>query len=229
MRRGLVRSRHEAHLLIKEGRVAVAGITRTKPASTVLPSAAIEIESGPRFVSRGGFKLEAALAHFGLEVKGRRVLDVGAGAGGFTDCLLQRGAASVVAVDVGSGQFSPDLAAHPSVTLHEQTDVRSLPEERFAVVVVDLSFISLCAVASKLTDLLESDGDLVALVKPQFEAGRGRVGKGVVNAPETRSAQVTAVRDCLGAAGLDTVGWFDSPLRGEHGNQETFLWVRNKT
>jgi 23S rRNA (cytidine1920-2'-O)/16S rRNA (cytidine1409-2'-O)-methyltransferase len=228
VRRGLVRSRHEASDLIRQGRVSVAGVDRPKPATAVAVGADIEVLPGPRFVSRAGYKLEAALTHFQLEVAGKRALDVGAAAGGFTDCLLQRGAAEVVAVDVGRGQFSPLLASHPQVQVWEGTDVRTLKAPPFPLVVVDVSFIPLCDLAADLARLTEVGGDLLALVKPQFEVGRPGIKRGVVRAVSIREDLVEKVRDCFGAARMDTVGMFDSPLTGEQGNQETFLWARRR-
>ena len=228
MRRGLVRSRHEASELIRQGRVLVTGIDNPKPATSVSANVEIEVVPGPRFVSRAGYKLDAALAHFGVEVVGRRALDIGASAGGFTDCLLQRGAVGVVAVDVGSGQFSPLLAADPRVTILEGTDVRHLEYPPLPLVVVDVSFISLCDLAADLARLTEIGGDLIALVKPQFEVGRAAIKRGLVRAGTPARDPLAKVRDCFKDARMDTVGTFDSPLTGEHGNQETFLWARRR-
>jgi 23S rRNA (cytidine1920-2'-O)/16S rRNA (cytidine1409-2'-O)-methyltransferase len=180
---------------------------------------------GGRYVSRGGYKLEAALDYFGIEARGKRALDVGASRGGFTDCLIRRGAASVTAVDVGTGQLDPVLAHHPVVFVHEQTDIRSFADDRFSLVVVDVSFISVCRLADALSARVEPGGDLLVLVKPQFEAGKGAVGRGVVRDPALRRKAVEAVKGCLVAQGLDTVGVLASPLEGEHGNQEFFLWA----
>lgn len=207
----------------------VDGIAVAKPASRVGAGSAVEIEGGARFVSRAGYKLDAALDHFHLDVHGVSALDVGASAGGFTDCLLSRGAARVVAVDVGRGQFSPSLLRDDRVSLYEQTDIRAFVGERFPLIVVDLSFISLCSVAADLSRLLDDGGDLVALVKPQFEVGREAIGRGVVTDDAVRETALAAVRECLMGVGVDTVGEFDPHLRGEHGNQETFLWGKKET
>jgi 23S rRNA (cytidine1920-2'-O)/16S rRNA (cytidine1409-2'-O)-methyltransferase len=230
VRRSLVRSRGEAQDLILNGRVKVAGTACTKPASIVASLDPIEILDGPRFVSRAGAKLDAALGRFGLSVSGRRALDVGAGAGGFTDCLLQRGVESVVAVDVGHEQFPEQLRADRRVTVWEGLDVRQATEAQlskpFDLVVADVSFISLCAVAGALERWLGPRGDLVMLVKPQFEVGKESVGRGVVTLRSARAAAVDKVITCYSASGLDTVDLMPSPVRGEHGNQEYLLWMR---
>jgi 23S rRNA (cytidine1920-2'-O)/16S rRNA (cytidine1409-2'-O)-methyltransferase len=184
---------------------------------------------GTRYVSRGGYKLEAALNHFGIGVAGRRALDVGASRGGFTDCLIRRGAASVTAIEVGIGQFDPALARHPRITAHERTDIRSFAADRFPLVVVDVSFVSICGLAEALAASVEPGGDLLVLVKPQFEVGKAAVGRGVVRDPALRQQAVEGVKGCLAARGLDTVGVFASPLEGEHGNQEFFLWATNQS
>jgi 23S rRNA (cytidine1920-2'-O)/16S rRNA (cytidine1409-2'-O)-methyltransferase len=179
----------------------------------------------PRFVSRGGEKLAAALAHFAVDVRGRRVLDAGASTGGFTDCLLQAGAAQVHAVDVGRGQLAWSLRHDPRVTVRERTNVRALEPSDLGgpvdVTVADLSFISLVTVAPALARCTRSDGDLVLLVKPQFEAGRARLGKGgIVRDPDVHRAVLYEVRDGLRDAGLHVVDVMVSPLRGADGNVE---------
>jgi len=180
---------------------------------------------GPRFVSRGGEKLAAALERFAVPVAGRRALDAGASTGGFTDCLLQAGAAHVVAVDVGRGQLAWSLREDARVTVLERTNVRALePAEvggEVDLTVADLSFISLLTVAPALARCTRADGDLVLLVKPQFEAGRARIGKGgIVRDPDVHRAVLHEVRDGLRAAGLFVVDVMASPLRGADGNVE---------
>jgi 23S rRNA (cytidine1920-2'-O)/16S rRNA (cytidine1409-2'-O)-methyltransferase len=186
----------------------------------------------PRFVGRGGEKLDAALETFAVEVEGRRVLDAGSSTGGFTDCLLQRGAATVVAVDVGRGQLHPRLRDDPRVVVRERTDIRSLdladvggPVE---VVVADLSFISLRSVLDSLFAALVPGGELVLLVKPQFEVGRVEAsrGKGVIRDPEVRAAAVADVRDALSGGGAVIMGEMESPLKGSAGNVELLLHAR---
>jgi 23S rRNA (cytidine1920-2'-O)/16S rRNA (cytidine1409-2'-O)-methyltransferase len=182
--------------------------------------------AGPRFASRAGWKLAAALDHFGVVVEGRRCLDIGASTGGFTDCLLQRGAASVVAVDVGRDQLSPTLRGHPAVTNREATDIRTFDPADvggpFPLVVVDLSFISLCVVAPMLAGITAAGGDLLALVKPQFEVGRENIGRGVVRRADLREQAVARVLGCLDGSGLDSLGVMKSTPIGEHGNHEYF-------
>jgi 23S rRNA (cytidine1920-2'-O)/16S rRNA (cytidine1409-2'-O)-methyltransferase len=182
-----------------------------------------------RFVSRGGEKLDAALDAFGIEVDGRRVLDAGASTGGFTDCVLQRGAATVVAVDVGYGQLHERLRADPRVEVRERVNVRAL--ERGAVdpppdlVVADLSFISLRTVAAALLAVAAPGADLVLLVKPQFEAGRELAarGRGVIREPEVRADALEAVAVRLAGLGATIMGAMVSPLRGADGNVELLL------
>lgn len=205
-----------------------------KPARLVSAADPIVL-AGPlaRFVSRGGEKLDAALQHFGIDVKGRTALDAGASTGGFTDCLLRRGAAAVVAVDVGHGQLHPRLRDDPRVEVMERVNIRylgpaDLGGRRFDIVTADLSFISLRTVASALTFLARPGADLVVLVKPQFEAGRAVVsrGRGVVRDQEVwRQAIKGAVGAFLGA-GAKLAGEMASPLLGADGNQEFLLHLR---
>ena len=198
VRRGLAPSRERAAQLIADGRVRVSGATATKPATGVTTDVAIvvtESEHGPDYVSRGAHKLAGALAAFGpagLEVAGRRCLDAGASTGGFTDVLLRAGAAEVVAVDVGYGQLDWSLRQDPRVVVHDRQNVRALTAELIGgpvdLVVGDLSFISLALVLDALLGVTRPDGDLVLMVKPQFEVGKDRVGKGgVVRDPGLRS------------------------------------------
>ena len=186
---------------------------------------------GPRFVSRGGEKLQAALEHFDIRVSGRRALDAGASTGGFTDCLLQAGAAHVVAVDVGHGQLAWSLRTDPRVTVLERTNVRYLGVDDIdgpaGLCTADLSFISLSTCAPALSRCTTPDADLLLLVKPQFEAGRSQVGKGgVVRDPSVHGQVLRRVRDGLALAGLHAVAVMPSPLRGADGNVEFFLHCR---
>jgi 23S rRNA (cytidine1920-2'-O)/16S rRNA (cytidine1409-2'-O)-methyltransferase len=185
----------------------------------------------PRFVSRGGDKLDAALDRFELDVVGVRALDAGSSTGGFVDCLLQRGAAEVIALDVGRGQLDERLRKDPRVIVHEGRNVRSVgaellgPAGRVDIVTADLSFISLRTVAVALAGLVRPGGDLVVLVKPQFEAGRPAAsrGKGVIREPALWRAALIEVASALGAAGTGIMGAMASPLRGAAGNVEFFL------
>ena len=229
MRRGLVRSRSEAQHLIESGKVAVAGVDRPKPASHVTPDTAIEMAAAETFASRAGEKLAAALEAFGIAVDGKLAVDAGAAAGGFTDCLLRRGAAHVVAVDVGHDQLRPELRRDSRVTVLEGVNITTAFAGPlggpFDVVVADLAFVSLCAVAPALAGLAKPGADVIVLVKPQFEVGRAMIGRGVVRDPATRQAAVDAVSRCFQAVGLDTLRVMAAPLTGERGNQEYLLWA----
>ena len=187
----------------------------------------------PRFVSRGGEKLDAALERFGIDVAGRTALDAGSSTGGFTDCLLQRGAARVVAVDVGRGQLDLRLRRDPRVVVMERTNVRhlspaTLGDQGFDIVTADLAFVSLRTVASVLVGLAAPGADLVALVKPQFEAGRVEAsrGRGVIRDPGVWARAVVGVRDAFAAAGAAMMGLMRSPLLGAEGNVEFLAHFR---
>jgi 23S rRNA (cytidine1920-2'-O)/16S rRNA (cytidine1409-2'-O)-methyltransferase len=190
-------------------------------------------DEGPRYVSRGGEKLAVALERFEIEVSGRKALDAGASTGGFTDCLLQRGAARVVAVDVGRGQLAWSLRQDPRVTVVERTNVRYLEPEAIGgtadLCTADLSFISLSVCAPAFARCTTAEADLLLLVKPQFEAGRGRVGKGgVVRDPGVHQAVLRRVRDELASTGLYARAVTPSPLRGADGNIEFFFHCRKE-
>ena len=196
----------------------------------VSPAEPLEVLAPPaRFVSRGGEKLDACLERFAVPVAGRRVLDAGASTGGFTDCLLHRGAAQVVALDVGHGQLHPRLRADPRVTVLERTNVRDLPvDEPFPVVVADLSFVSLRTVAPVLVRLTAPGGDLVVLVKPQFEAGRAEAsrGRGVIRDPVVWRDAIEGVRAAFAAEGATMMELMVSPLLGTEGNVEFLAHLR---
>jgi 23S rRNA (cytidine1920-2'-O)/16S rRNA (cytidine1409-2'-O)-methyltransferase len=231
VRRGLVGSRAQAVDAIEAGRVTVKGSRADAPARMVGPDEAIHVVGGGRrFVSRGGDKLAAALDAFGVPVAGARCLDAGASTGGFTDCLLQAGAAHVVAVDVGRAQLAWSIRTDPRVTVMERTNVRDLDAGAIGgaveVAVADLSFISLLTVAPALARCTTPDAQLVLLVKPQFEAGRARLGKGgVVRDPAVHRAVLGEVRDGLAGHGLHAVAALASPLRGADGNAEFLFHV----
>lgn len=232
--RGLATSRSEAGALVAASRVLVGGAVAEKASRQVAPSDPVVITQPlPRFASRGGEKLDAALADFQVEVAGKGALDAGASTGGFTDCLLQRGAAGVVAVDVGRGQLLARLRADSRVEVMEGVNVRYLsPEDfggrRFEVVVADLSFISLTVVARSLAGLAHPGADIVVLVKPQFEAGRALVskGKGVVRDAGAWSAALRSAASAFEEAGAGVIGAMLSPLLGARGNAEFFLHMR---
>lgn len=223
-------SRAQARGLILAGRVQVDGSPHVKPGAHVPDPCAIVVEEPMRYVSRGGEKLDAALRAFELDVRGLRVLDVGASTGGFTDALLAHGAAHVVALDVGYGQLAWKLRNDPRVTTIERTNVRLLADDAFTqpfdLIVVDASFISLRTVVPKVARFLGERGGIVALVKPQFEVGREHVGNGVVRDPALHRKVLREVRDALAPAGLFAVDVTASPLRGPAGNIEFFFLLR---
>ncbi|HEY1644693.1 MAG TPA: TlyA family RNA methyltransferase [Streptosporangiaceae bacterium] len=234
VRRGLARSREQAAELIAAGRVEVGGTPAAKAATQVGGDAPITVREaggGPEYVSRGGHKLAGALAAFGgLAVAGRRCLDAGASTGGFTDVLLAAGAAHVVAADVGYGQLAWSLRTDPRVTVLDRVNVRGLQPAQVApppeVVTADLSFISLTLVLPALTACAAPGADFVLLVKPQFEVGKGKVGKGgVVRDPQLRAAAVQTVAAAAAGLGLGVAGITASPLPGPSGNVEYFLWL----
>ena len=237
VRRGLARSREHASELIAAGRVTVSGGRATKPATGVTTDAAIVVTEDPErpdYVSRGGHKLAGALDAFepaGLQVRGRRVLDAGASTGGFTDVLLRRGAAQVVAVDVGYGQLAWKLRQDERVVVHDRMNVRDLTPDAIGgsvdLVVGDLSFISLALVLDPLLSVTREDGQLALMVKPQFEVGKERVGKGgVVRDLALRAEAVTAIADLAAERGWGAVAVTVSPLPGPSGNVEFFLLLR---
>lgn len=216
--------------MIVDGAIVVKGIPTPKPATMVEASTPIElVGAGPRHVGRGGRKLEGALEAFGIDVSGRRALDAGASTGGFTDHLLQEGVASVTAVDVGYGQLDDRISSDPRVEVRDRTNIRlstSAELGTFDLIVADLSFISLCAVAPAFADLAEEGADLVLLVKPQFEVGKGQVGRGgIVRDPALHVASLEKVVDCLAEVGLGTQAVCDSPITGAKGNREFFVWA----
>lgn len=227
VRRELTTSRTEAQHLIAVNRVLVNGSVADKASRQVAPGDALVIEGPPaRFVGRGAEKLDHALTDFGIDVAGRRALDVGASTGGFTDCLLQRGAEHVVALDVGHGQLHERLRADPRVTNLERCNVRHADVDMIGgpveVIVGDLSFISLTLVIPTLTRLCQPGSPMVLLVKPQFEAGRREVdrGRGVITDPAVHERVRGEVAAALEAAGAVVEGWTTSPITGADGNVE---------
>ena len=230
--RELCESRARAQALILAGKVVVGEHTVTKAGTMVAVDAAIRLRGEDHgFVSRGGLKLQGALATFtGLDVRGKVAMDVGASTGGFTDCLLQAGAARVHAVDVGYGQLAWKLASDPRVVVHERTNIRALDPatigEAIEVVVIDCSFISLTKVLPALPPFLATRADLVALVKPQFEVGPERVGKGgIVRDAAAQEDALRGVEAAAAALGMAVRGRCDSPILGRDGNRELLLWL----
>ena len=231
--RGLVSSRTIARSLVMEGKVRINGQVASKPAVQVAESDLLEVEAPPRFVSRGGEKLEGAFAAFsGWDVSGRICLDVGSSTGGFTDCMLQHGAKRVMAVDVGTNQLAWKLRSDPRVWVRENFNARymkgeDLPETPSRAV-TDVSFISLKLILPPMVEVLEPGGEIISLIKPQFEAGRGAAPGGVVSDPAVRE-QVVADISQFGRSelGLELLGLAESPIKGkDKGNVEYLAWWR---
>jgi len=231
---GLASNRQQARGLILSGAVLVAGKKVSKAGAMVSPAAPITLLKsalpyhGSRYVSRGGLKLEGALASFGIDPSGLIAVDVGASTGGFTDCLLQQGAKRVYAVDVGYGQLAWRLRQDPRVVVLERTHIRDLSPRQIPetadLVTIDVSFISLTHVLPKAMELIAPGGRILALVKPQFEVGRGGVGKGgIVRDPAKRQRAVEQIRNFAEGLGLRPEGVFESPVHGQDGNVEYFI------
>ena len=228
VRRGLVGTREEARAVVEAGHVTVAGAPATKSSTLVTPDEAVRVTEPRPYVSRGGRKLAAALDTFAIDPAGRDCLDAGASTGGFTDCLLQRGAGHVIALDVGAGQLAWELRTDPRVTVLERTNVRELVPAmlplRPSLLTADLSFISLRLAAAPLVGVSEPGADLVLLVKPQFEAPRADVrAGGVVRDPEVWRRAIEDVAEASQAAGAAPARVVVSPVRGPAGNAEFFV------
>ena len=229
--RGLVKSRERAKALIMEGNVLVDGTVVTKAGNLVDETSAIVLkEKECPYVGRGGLKLEAALEHFGIDPAGMVAMDVGCSTGGFTDCLLKKNAGKVYAIDVGYGQIDWSLRNDLRVVLLEKTNIRYLEKkmvpELVDIAVVDVSFISLLKVLPRVFEFLGSKGKVLALVKPQFEAGKGMVGKGgIVKDESIRLSAVDGVSKAAQETGFQTLGIFESPVRGQKGNIEYFIYL----
>jgi len=244
---GLVKSRELAKALILEGKVFVDGRKITKAGTPISQDSEIILrEAGIPFVSRGGLKLDAALNFFAVDVQDKVIIDVGSSTGGFTDCLLKRGARKIYCIDVGYGQLAWKLRQDPRVILLERTNIRNLEEmiqrqdprvrsavfdelkmKKIDVVVIDVSFISLTKVIPEALKFLKEKGEVLALVKPQFEVGKGEVGKGgIVREEEKRLSAVREVQEYMETVGLRTGGVFESPVPGQKGNIEYFLYMK---
>jgi 23S rRNA (cytidine1920-2'-O)/16S rRNA (cytidine1409-2'-O)-methyltransferase len=237
--RGLFPSRTRAAASVMAGEVRVGRGERraAKPGELIDPEELISVDQKPAFVSRGGIKLANALEACGLDVSGRRAIDVGASTGGFTDCMLQRGAREVIALDVGYGTLDYRLRSDPRVTVMERTNARALepgmlpvavfgPDEAPDLATIDVSFISLTKVLGAVLGCLGEPFDVLAMIKPQFEVGRGRVGKGgVVRDPDTRRGALIAVGEHALQLAAGVLGYHSSGLPGPKGNQETFIWL----
>jgi 23S rRNA (cytidine1920-2'-O)/16S rRNA (cytidine1409-2'-O)-methyltransferase len=230
--RGLVPSRERARALILAGQVLVNGTPMAKVGTLVPTEATVRLKAADQpYVSRGGLKLAAALEHWHIDVGGLVAMDVGASTGGFTDCLLQHGALRVFCVDVGYGQLAWRLRQDVRVIVLERTNIRYLPREAIPeevnLAVVDVSFISLKLVLPPILQFLRPDGLIIALIKPQFEVGKGQVGKGgVVRDPQQQQQVVAEVQDFAQGLGLAEAGVISSPILGPKGNQEYLLYLR---
>ncbi len=229
--RGLADSRAKAQALVLAGQVLIDGQKAAKPGHTVPEEARIEVLAPPRYVSRGGLKLEAALEQFAIAVDGRVCADVGSSTGGFTDCLLQHGAARIYAIDVGAGQLDWKLRSDPRVAVREGINARYLQPEDIGepvdLLVMDVSFISATLVIPAAVRALKETGEMVILVKPQFEAGRGQVGKGgIVRDPELHAQACERVSSQVTDLGFRT-SLIESPIAGAEGNKEFLLYARH--
>lgn len=226
--RQLVASREEGRRLILAGEVLVNQQPVTKAGNLIDVAALVSIKAAPPYVSRGGVKLEKALREFAIDVAGKNAMDVGASTGGFTDCLLVHGAARVIAVDVGYGQLDWKLRKDPRVTVLEKTNIRHLDSARLPFVpelaTIDASFISLKLILPKVRSLMAPDGVVIALIKPQFEVGKGKVGKGgVVRAPEEHDRVIVEISQAAAECGYRVLAVTESPLLGPKGNKEFLL------
>ncbi len=245
--KGLVKSREMAKALIIEGKVVVDGKKMTKSGTLILETSDIYLKEGDiPYVSRGGLKLEAAINYFYIDVKNKIIMDVGSSTGGFTDCLLKKGAKKVYCIDVGYGQLAWSLRNDPKVVVMERTNIRYLTEivksqrskvksqeledlrkSNIDMATVDVSFISLTKVIPAVLEFLKKESEVLALVKPQFEVGKGEVGKGgIVREEEKRLRAVKGVQEDLEKLGLETIGLFQSPISGQKGNIEFFLYMK---
>lgn len=231
--RGLAVTREKARALIMSGLVVVEEDRIDKAGTLVYPDAGIRIKGDQNpYVSRGGLKLEGALRSFGIAVTGAVAVDIGASTGGFTDCLLQGGARKVYAIDVGYGQIDWKLRTDRRVVLFEKTNIRYFSgagiEEEVDLAVIDVSFISLKLVLPVAVEIAGEGATILALIKPQFEAGKGEVGKGVIRDPRVHRRVVEEIVACSEQLGLEVVGTCESPITGPAGNREFFLYARKR-
>lgn len=230
LERGIVESRERARALIMEGKVLVNNIPVTKAGAMVSVDAFIALKEGIPYVSRGGLKLEAALDYFGIMLEGLTAMDIGSSTGGFTDCMLKKGVKKVYCIDVGYGQMAWQLREDPRVVLFEKTNIRYLERERIPdeidFITIDVSFISLKMILPKAIEFLKAGGQILALIKPQFEVGKGEVGKGgVVRDEGKRMLAVEEIKRFSEEIGLTVSGIFQSPVKGPKGNIEYFIYL----
>lgn len=232
VQQGLCSSREQAKRLILAGEVTAGGQPAAKPGALIAVDAELRVRTPPKFVSRGGLKLEGALDRFGIDVAGKRCLDIGASTGGFTDCLLQRGAAKVFAFDVGTNQMAWKIRSDPRVVCQEQFNVRHLKpgdvNEQVDLLVADVSFISLTLVLPPALDSVKPDGDLIVLIKPQFELSREEVGRGgIVREPELHEKACEKIRRFAESEPrLEWQSLMESPIQGTDGNREFLAWMK---
>lgn len=232
--RNLAESREKAKAIIMSGNVFVDGQREDKAGSTFSEDVLIEVKGNPlKYVSRGGLKLEKAIAEYGIKLEGKLCMDVGSSTGGFTDCMLQNGAIKVYSVDVGTNQLAWKLRQDERVVSMEKTNIRYLTpeqvEDKVAFASIDVSFISLTKVLQPVSDLLAEEGEVVALIKPQFEAGREKVGKkGVVRDQKVHIEVIQRVSEYAAAIGFDCIDLNFSPIKGPEGNIEYLLYLRKK-
>jgi len=229
--KGLVPSRTKSTALIMEGKVTVDGRIVTKAGTTVSPESEIVIKEPAEFVSRGGTKLKKALEELSVQVKDKVCLDIGASTGGFTDCLLKNGTKKVYCIDVGYNILDSKLCSDPRVVNFEKTNIRhfdkSLLKDEIDLAVVDVSFISLEKVLPKVKELVKKGGEILAMVKPQFEAPRGSTKKGVVTDEKIRLETIEKIKNFSKTLGFTLLGEASSPIKGPKGNLEHFLYFRN--
>ena len=234
VQRSLCDSREQAKRMVLANQIAVAGYEKLKPGLNLPDDVEITVKEKPKFVSRGGFKLEGALDHFGIDVTDRIGIDIGSSTGGFTDCLLQRGAEHVYAFDVGTNQLVWAIRNDRRVTAREKFNCRYLTADdvpqRAGIVVIDVSFISLTKILPAAFEVLRKDGDLVCLIKPQFELAREDVGKGgIVRDEALRQQAATKIEEfATGELKKSWRGLIDSPISGTDGNREFLAWIRQK-
>ena len=232
---GLVKSRERAKALIMEGKVIVNSVTVIKAGTLVNRDSEIVLKKGDiPYVGRGGLKLKAALDFFHINPENKVVMDIGCSTGGFTDCVLKENALQVYAIDVGYGQIDWSLRQNPKVILFERTNIRYLEKEKVPsqvdLIVIDVSFISLTKVLPKAIEFLDKNGELLALIKPQFEVGREMVEKGgVIKDESKRMYAVENIKAFAASSGLETLGLFESPVHGQKGNIEYFIYLRRNT
>ncbi|WP_035589583.1 23S rRNA (cytidine-2'-O)-methyltransferase TlyA [Hippea jasoniae] len=228
VKKGLVASRSRAEQLIKLGSVLVNGSTILKPSYKVKDKDDIQVIDSIKYVSRAGLKLEHALDAFGIEVKDKICLDVGASTGGFTDCLLKKGAYVVFAVDVGKDQLDESLKGNPRIKSFENTDIRNFSTDMvFDIITVDVSFISLTKILEHVKGFLAENGDMICLIKPQFEVGAGKTKKGIVKDQNLIEGVLNNIKSFVQTIGLKSRGIVESPILGKDGNREFLIWLKH--